>query len=211
MAEPERIGASAVIDDVRRQAATRPADDSADVGADELIARLELINDRAWRRRIPRRFHTATVDDLEGSMLHVAQRWITGGMSDNVLLLGPVGVGKTHAAASLCRAAHDAGRSVMFTPTVELLEGLRPGGSLPSRPERVDILVLDDLGVEKPTDWAGQELDRLINRRWSDGRPIIVTSNLEPSVLAEQVGPRMWSRLYADAIRHTIAGDDRRM
>ena len=218
MGEPQSIGA--VIDTDRlREAASRHAGTSADnpkIADDrrrsaELLAQLETVRDRRWRDLIPPRFHDATVDDLTGNLRAAADRWIDGGLAANVILLGPVGVGKTHTGVAFARAAFDAGRTIRFVSTDELLEGLRPSGGIRWRPDRVDVLVLDDLGREKPTDWSATTLDGIIDRRWKAELPTIVTSNLDPDALATHVGPRLWSRLYDSAVRHTVAGDDRRI
>lgn len=217
MAEPQRLADTATIERVRaaieRRAAAaaddaRLAEDRA--ASDDLLRRLMSVRENRWQDLIPRRFWTATIADLEGDARAAAERWIDTGMNANVILLGPTGVGKTHTAAALARCAFDAGSTVRLCSTEELLHGLRPGGGMRWRPERVDVLVLDDLGVEKPTDWSGATLDGIIDRRWKDARPTIVTSNLAPDVIEQHVGPRLWSRLYDGAVRHRVVGDDRR-
>jgi len=217
MSEPERIGDTAVIDDMRAAVARRAAAADEDIrlaedraAAQALLGRLTGVRETRWRDLIPRKFWHATVTDLEGDARDAADRWVIGGMAANVILLGPTGVGKSHTAVALARAAFDAGMTVRFVSTVEILEGLRPGGGVRWRPDRVDVLILDDLGVEKPTDWSGATLDGIIDRRWKDDRPTIVTSNLDATELEMHVGPRLWSRLYDGAVRHRVVGDDRR-
>jgi DNA replication protein DnaC len=161
---------------------------------------------------MPHRFAHATLTDLSGNVRQLAGRWTDGGMNANVLLLGNVGVGKTHAACAMARQAWTAGSSVSFVPVVELLDQLRPQGD-PGAYDRavgVNVLVLDDLGGERPTDWTGERLYAIVNRRWLEMRPTLVTSNLAPDVLEEQVGPRVFSRLYHEALRLTVGGNDRR-
>jgi DNA replication protein DnaC len=163
----------------------------------------------AW---MPARFAHAQLADLTGQVRGLADRWTDGGMNANVLLLGNVGVGKTHAACAMARQAWQAGSSVSFVPVVELLDQLRPQGDPDAydRAIRVDVLVLDDLGGERPTDWTGERLYAIVNRRWLEQRPTLVTSNLAPHVLEQQVGPRVFSRLYHEALRLTVGGSDRR-
>lgn len=163
-----------------------------------------------WPRHVPRRFHDATVDELTGDLETVAREWQD---NRNVLLLGGVGVGKTHAAIAMARDAYETrGWTVLFAPSVELLDDLRPGG-----PERameqacdVDVLVLDDLGSERPTDWTAERLYRIVNRRWLEERPTIATANLSAADLEAAVGARMFSRLWHGALAVEVAGEDRR-
>jgi hypothetical protein len=161
---------------------------------------------------IPSRFAGARLGQLDGHIRELATSWVDGGMNANVVLLGSVGTGKTHAACAMAIAAHQAGSTVVFAPVVELLDGLRPGGDPQAmhRAIHANVLVLDDLGGERPTDWTGERLYAVINRRWLEQRPTIATSNLAPDALEAAVGPRAWSRLYHGALRLRVAGDDRR-
>lgn len=131
----------------------------------------------------------------------------------NLVLLGAVGVGKTHAALAAARADHERGLEVVFLPVVELLDLLRPGGPEHALDDvmHCDRLVVDDLGHERSTDWTWERLGAVVNRRWLEERPIIATSNLDPPELSAAVGERTYSRLVGDgAVVIHVAGDDRR-
>lgn len=161
---------------------------------------------------LPRRFKKAELSQLSGDVAAMADEWLDGEMSANVLLLGAIGTGKTHTACAMAAQAWASGLRVLFLPVVELLDQLRPDGVKDAlhKATNVDLLVLDDLGGERPTDWTGERLYAVINRRWLEERPTIVTSNLAPDALEKAVGPRVWSRLYHGALRLTVGGDDRR-
>lgn len=133
------------------------------------------------------------------------------GTSD-VLLLGEVGAGKTHAAVALARLAHEAGRLVLFTHTLAFIDDLKPDGDpqAMSRAVDADVLVLDDLGTERQREFGADRISRLLVDRYNACRPTIVTSNLDPSALEQQVGARVWSRLYEGALRVVAVGPDRR-
>lgn len=215
MADPEAVG---IITGTLAERAYEHAKNNPSPPGDPLIdlsvvGELEAERAERWKRIVPSRFRDAHVDQLDGTLRDLAARWTGTGMLANVLLLGSVGVGKTHAAVSLARLAHDQGGvRVRFLPVVELLDDMRPGGDLGAfdRAVTVDVLVLDDLGGERPTDWTGERLYALINRRWLEERPTIVTSNLGAAKLEASVGPRIWSRLWHDSLRIEIGGADRR-
>jgi len=59
----------------------------------------------------------------------------------------------------------------------------------------VDLLHIDDLGAEHRTEWVLEQLYTIINTRYEDERATVITSNLEPEQLAEQLGERIVSRL----------------
>jgi DNA replication protein DnaC len=117
-------------------------------------------------------------------------------------LCGGTGTGKTALAMIVSRTALDAGRSVAIYSLPRLLSVIREsidsdGGLLGFLDllATVDLLHLDDLGAEYRTDWTIEQLYSIINMRYQDQRAVIVTSNPDPSQLADQLGDRTVSRL----------------
>ena len=72
------------------------------------------------------------------------------------------------------------------------------------------VLVLDDLGTEKITEWAREKLLQLINYRMNYQLATIITSNLSMSDISERLGERIHSRLKAMCEEIKIVGKDRR-
>lgn len=211
MAEPTPI--AHILPDVQRRAAERATKmRNGEIPQPEERVYDSIADLARTPPPIPARFTGADVAELDGDVGRLAGDWIADGMTSNVLLLGAVGVGKTHTACALAAAAWDAGRRVWFQPVVELLDQLRPGGDPHAldRATTIDVLVLDDLGGERPTDWTGERLYAIVNRRWLEKRPTIVTSNLDADALEKAAGPRVFSRLYHGAVRAKIGGTDRR-
>lgn len=125
--------------------------------------------------------------------------------SNGLLFIGVTGSGKTHVAVAILRAVIERGFSGLFCNVVNLLQELRDSFD-PDAPQSgfeimepvlaVNLLVLDDLGAEAPTGWVRDRLYQIINRRYEENRPIIVTTNVESlEDLERQVGPRITSRL----------------
>ena len=65
----------------------------------------------------------------------------------------------------------------------------------PSHPKRVPLLVFDDLGFSRSTDWAREEVSGLIEARHADDLLTIITSNFGPDRIAEHIDPRLTSRI----------------
>jgi len=105
---------------------------------------------------------------------------------ESVLLCGPVGVGKTHAAQALGHAACRAGYTVLFVKTSALLRDLAGGradGSWEPRLRRYlqsDVLILDDFGMREFTSTQAEDLYELICGRYRAGS-MMVTSNRPPT------------------------------
>ncbi len=119
-------------------------------------------------------------------------------------LVGDIGTGKTTLAMLASKAALDAGRTVAIYSLPRLLNLIRSaieaeGGmvSFLDRLTSVDLLHIDDLGVENKTDWVLEQLYSIINTRYEDERAMILTTNLEIAELREQFGERTLSRLLA--------------
>lgn len=182
------------------------ADDVAD--ADERLAQRRLDD------ALPPRFRHATLDDLVEPARGDLETWASADEPSNLVLLGPVGVGKTHAAVAACRAAVIAGRSIWFAPIGELLDELdwrrTTSAATLERACTVDLLVLDDLGAERSNEWTGERLYLVINRRWLERRPTVVTSNMTTDQLVGAVGERTYSRLAHDALAILLTGKDQR-
>jgi chromosomal replication initiation ATPase DnaA len=103
---------------------------------------------------------------------------------------GDIGTGKTTLALLVARAAQEVGCSVAIYSVPLLLAELRETFEAESKDSfltlfrrlaTVDLLVLDDLGAERETDWVLEQLFSLINERWQDERSIVVTSNAPDS------------------------------
>ena len=123
---------------------------------------------------------------------------------------GPVGTGKTSLAILVAKAARDAGRSYAVYPVPRLLAEIKRTFDRDSsdtylgffhRLCSVDVLVLDDLGVEKQTEWVLEQLYSLVNERWQNRRSVVVTTNVpDPDPDAPQLSLRASARALRDAV-----------
>jgi DNA replication protein DnaC len=127
-------------------------------------------------------------------------------------LIGPPGIGKTHiAAAVLRRLIAEKQVRGLFYDVRDLLRLIRSTYNPVVRTAEMDIirpvmtaelLVLDDLGAEKPSEWVEETMNLIVNTRYNERRPTIFTTNypnvpdeLEVDSLKARVGFRMHSRL----------------
>lgn len=140
--------------------------------------------------------------------------------SPSLLIKGPVGTGKTHQAVGALRrvvfgmAARSQRITYRFTSHPEFNAAMRPGGDqepaqVLAEFQSVDLLVLDDLGAGKATEWTEDTLHRLIDARWGACLPTIATTNLDRAGLHAAVDERVVSRM-ATATQVGLIGDDRR-
>ena len=116
--------------------------------------------------------------------------------------MGDVGTGKTTLAMLISKSALAAGRTCAIYSLPRLLNVLRDtigseDGTLDllDRLATVDLLHLDDLGAENTSEWVLEQLYSIVNTRYEDERSLVITTNLDPEQLADQIGARTVSRI----------------
>jgi DNA replication protein DnaC len=142
-----------------------------------------------------------------------------------LLFLGNCGVGKTHLAVALLKQLIiEKGDSGLFYDFRDLLREIQASWNSVSQTTEwevlkpvleANILVLDELGANKPTEWVRDTIAHIINCRYNDKKLTIFTSNYldTPSkqgeeTLADRIGVRLRSRLYEMCKEVEIRGKD---
>lgn len=110
-----------------------------------------------------------------------------------LLLFGSVGTGKTFTAACIANALLEQGIPVVMTSLVKLVDG--GADELCSRMSAIDLLILDDLGAERSTDYALEKVYNVVDSRYRAGLPVIYTTNLTLEELKHPADMR-YARIY---------------
>jgi len=136
-----------------------------------------------------------------------------------LLLSGGVGTGKTVAAASAAIAATKSGQRARFVKAGELSTQSSFGDAAEARMaelRRADVLVIDDLGLERLHDMWKQAFEDLIDHRWEEDLRTIITTNLPPTADAGRqsirgvYGERVASRIRQKGLIVLCGTDDLR-
>ena len=125
--------------------------------------------------------------------------------SNGVGLTGPVGTGKTHLLAAISNSLFAGGIGVCFVCTPDLIAELREAQFEPNDAlERkltlactAEVVVFDDLGKEKSSEWVQTQYYRVINHRYLHRLPTLFTTNHTMDELSGKVGDAAASRLYS--------------
>jgi len=177
------------------------------------------VPERYWDKTL--RSFEATTGQQRAALARV-QRWVTdpigpGGM----FLYGPPGTGKTHLLVGAIREKLLQGvRGVRYVNVPLLLDELRASMKYTDNlaMERFEylrddarIVVLDDIGREKATDWATERLYVLVETRYSHLRPTLASSNRSLNQLSEDGYDALVSRLMESSPMLKLNGADLRM
>jgi DNA replication protein DnaC len=189
--------------------------------------------------RIPKRyehcsFESFIVEDVGAGMtiryaLSISQTLVRQYPNNDIglLFLGPCGVGKTHLAVATIKALINKGIPCLFYDFRDLLKEIQDSYNPISQMTELkvlgpvyeaEVLVLDELGASKPTDWVRDTMTQIINTRYNDKKLTIFTSNYldesqDPNeeTLTDRVGVRLRSRLHEMCKVVLIKGDDYRL
>ena len=120
-----------------------------------------------------------------------------------LLLEGGYGCGKTHLAAAIANFAVNSGISTLFITVPDLLDSLRfaygdPETTFEQRFEEIrnsELLILDDFGTQNATPWAQEKLFQIINYRYINKLPTVITTNL----MLDEIEGRIRSRLQDES------------
>lgn len=128
---------------------------------------------------------------------------------ESLMLWGEPGNGKTHLAAAIVNELSKKGYIVVFQSVPELLQRIRSTFNSENKENETqimrallecDLLILDDIGAEKTTEWVEEKLFNIIDGRYRKELPTLYTSNLEPKELKNQVGKRSYDRMVETSL-----------
>lgn len=139
-------------------------------------------------------------------------------------VVGPVGAGKTTTAVAVERAAEEAGLVTHFVSASEMIDALKPdaeplwfvGGvddepsAYINRVKGCDLLVLDDLGVERVTEFVREKLDQIISYRYDHKKATIITTNATSDGLLDAYSARLVDRLRERNLYFELSGSSYR-
>ena len=187
------------------------------------LIRCECLLERETRQRARESRRLSQLDGLEDRTFESFDETVLGTeqafqvartFGDNpdgwLVLSGRCGCGKTHLAVAIANAQlARSEQTVMFTVVPDLLDHLRATFD-PAKGVDYDkvfsefrtafLLVLDDLGTENTTPWAKEKLFQIINHRYNERLPTVITTNRPFSEIDERIVSRMLDRSLSQTV-----------
>lgn len=135
--------------------------------------------------------------------------------SESLVLIGKTGLGKTHLSLSIAREAVKKGFGVVYTPAQRLVSSLElehfsgsGSSTMKKKYSSCDLLIIDDLGAEFPTQFTTAAIGNLINERLFEKRPTIISTNLMGNELTARYTERTASRILGEYRKLYFLGED---
>ena len=168
------------------------------------------------REGTPTRFQDADFFMMDKKLQKAAEK-IIDGEKKGLYLFGGCGCGKTYSVWAMYQMFRFNEMDIKVESMVDILYKLKKDFNS-SDPKYYDfirnykgVLVIDDLGSEKITDWAMEMFYSIINKRYEENRTTIITSNLSIEEISKKYGDRLASRIVGMCDIIKIEGEDKRL
>lgn len=165
-----------------------------------------------WAASVPPLWYAADLDRLSDTQQPEKIRGYLTGDLRNLILAGPVGTGKSFAAWAIAHQAVTHGMRPKGWSTPRLLLDMRPDGDRTAfdRACMADLLILDDLGAARPTDWATEQIYSIAEARTNHQLRTVITTNSSWDELVAIWGAPTMDRFRDRATSVALRGDSRR-
>lgn len=147
---------------------------------------------RDIEKLVPRRYRNASENDLHPKL----KKWKPG---ESVYLYGDSGAGKTHQLAILARLQAEQSHLPVWFDSIELVDSFRRSqrddALYPSNAFMCSTVIIDDLGKERLTDYALEQVFAVVNHAYQNERCLLISSELDPRQLAARTTPAIARRI----------------
>jgi DNA replication protein DnaC len=170
--------------------------------------------------KIPLRYENVSEEDIPKKLLDIFKEIKV--TRKGLYIHGSVGTGKTHLMYALGKyAERNLIRDVEVFNSTDMLRRMRDDFAKTDSYDKEHLfkkllefrglLMIDDIGAEKLSDWVLETFYLLINKRYEEMMPTLFTSNLPLKDLADKIGDRTVSRIVESCDVYNLDGDDRRI
>lgn len=130
-----------------------------------------------------------------------------------LIMFGECGRGKSYRAAQICKGIIERGYKAKFTSLAEIERSLWKGdkAEIYDKLNSYDLIVLDDFGSERNTEYIKQIRFNLVDMRYASEKPIIITTNVNGMDKTDISDQRTFSRIREKSLNVKVEGADRRI
>lgn len=168
-----------------------------------------------YNKIIPLRFESVDYEKLELNIKKIFEAMKES--RKGLYIFGKVGTGKTHIVYALYKQCQKLKFKCRFYNSIDILDKIKDDYrnsdvyNLKSILDYKGLLIIDDIGAEKITDWVLETFYRIVNQRYENMLPVIFTSNFSLDELADRLGERIPSRIVGSCEIIELTGKDKRL
>lgn len=156
-------------------------------------------NNNLGKRQLNSTFENYKVTEKNKDAFENAKKYtsklISKKTTKGLFITGTYGVGKTYLASCIANELIKSKNTVLFGTLIQLLDFIKDTYKDNEISDKeylnlyssVDLLIIDDLGKEKPTDWVLEKLFLIVNNRYNNYLPIVITTNYNRNQLRERL------------------------
>lgn len=156
-------------------------------------------NNNLGKRQLDSTFKNYKITDKNKKTYENAKRYtnklINGETNMGLFITGTYGVGKTYLASCIANETIKNNITVIFGTLIQLLDFIKDTYKDYNTSDKeyldlyssIDLLIIDDLGKEKPTEWVLEKLFLIVNNRYNNYLPIVITTNYNRNQLRERL------------------------
>ena len=156
-------------------------------------------NNNLGKRQLNSTFKNYKITDKNKKAYENAKKYtnklINGETNMGLFITGTYGVGKTYLASCIANETIKNNITVIFSTLIQLLDFIKDTYKDYNTSDKeyldlysnIDLLIIDDLGKEKPTEWVLEKLFLIVNNRYNNYLPIVITTNYNRNQLRERL------------------------
>ena len=156
-------------------------------------------NNNLGKRQLNSTFKNYKITDKNKKAYENAKKYtnklINGETNMGLFITGAYGVGKTYLASCIANETIKNNITVIFGTLIQLLDFIKDTYKDYNTSDKeyldlyssIDLLIIDDLGKEKPTEWVLEKLFLIVNNRYNNYLPIVITTNYNRNQLRERL------------------------
>ena len=167
-----------------------------------------IMQQRQKFAEIPKRFVKANIKQFEDSVVKVCDRFIKAEGWRSLLVVGPIGTGKTHLACGIANE-YCSISNALYTTAYKMSQRIMSDGNA-DHFQKYPMLIIDEVTRSFDSRAEQNRFFDLINHRYENEMPVVIIGNRNDDEIREAVGEPVWDRLSERSMTLALLGESKR-